>query len=86
MAEDAPSLLELARERRQSKKITRCTIGRLLVDRPEMAEQINDLITNSGDDRDVTYSVAAEILTEATGTKMDGQTVSRHRRRSCACP
>ena len=86
-AEDSPSvsLLELAKSRRKQRG-SRCTIARLLQTSPK-SDEIADLIANSGDGRgeEISYATSAEIISEGTGVKVEGQTISRHLRGRCAC-
>ena len=83
MAED--TLLALALTRRKARG-TRCTIARLLSS-SDKADQIRDLMDNSGEGRgqEISYATSAEVISEATGTKIEGQTISRHLRGRCGC-
>ena len=83
MAED--TLLALALSRRKARG-TRCTIARILSS-SDKAEQIRDLIANSGEGRgqEISYATSAEVISEATGVKIEGQTISRHLRGRCGC-
>jgi len=84
LAEDkgSPSLLELAREGMVTKKAVRCTIGQLLRTSP-LASQIQELMDAAPES--VSYATAAETLSTAVDSKIDGQTISRHQRKRCAC-
>ena len=84
MAED--TLLALALSRRKARG-SRCTITRILESNPDKADQIRDLIANSGEGRgqEISYATSAEVISEATGTKIEGQTISRHLRGRCGC-
>lgn len=84
--EDSPrSLLDLARDRKTIKG-SKCSIGKLLLS-ADPSLDLPALLDNSGDGRGegIPYAVAASVLSEAIGQKVDGQTISRHNRRRCAC-
>lgn len=85
-AEEAgsPSLLEQARSRATAKKRVRCSIGLMLAAHTDLAPQIQELMDNAGSDG-LSYAVAAETLSGAINQKIDGQTISRHQRKRCAC-
>ena len=87
-AEDAkPSLLEQARARVASRQSARCSIAKLLAARPDLADEMQALIRAAANaDDEMTYDVAAEIISEAVDEKVVAQTISRHYRRKCACP
>ena len=85
MAEDKPvSLLDRARIERSAKG-SKCTIGKLLASHPNIG--LDELLANAGDGNGeaIPYSVAASVISEAVSQKIEGQTVSRHNRRRCAC-
>jgi hypothetical protein len=88
LAEDkgSPSLLELARTKQATKRAVRCTIGKVLRDRPELAPQIQELISAAADPDDtLTYATAGAIIGETVGYRVDGQTLGRHMRGGCSC-
>ena len=85
MAEDAkPSLLDRARAAKSAKG-SKCTMAKLLATHPNLG--LDELLANSGDGNGeaIPYSVAAAVISEAVSQKIDGQTISRHNRRRCAC-
>ena len=84
---EASDLLEQARERSKS-KFPICIINTLLKSNPEVQE----LLDNTGRNEDneprgegFLYSVAAEVINETYGLKLDYQPVSRHIRGKCGC-
>ena len=90
MAEDAkPSLLDRAVERviTEKRRKGKCSIAYLLRTNPDRAAEITALIENSGEGHgeELPYTVVAEILNEALGSELQGQTVSRHARNRCDC-
>ena len=82
--EGTVSLLERARAVKSARRST-CTLAKLLTAHPDLG--INELLANSGDGHGegIPYSVAASVISEAVGQKIDGQTLSRHQRGRCAC-
>lgn len=84
MAEDV-SLLALARNRKRLRG-SRCTLRKLFDLRPELADDLSALLANCGENGEgISYAVSAEVIGEAFGTKIEGQTISRHLHGRCAC-
>ena len=84
MTEDKPvSLLERARIA-QTAKSSKCSMAKLLATHPNIG--LEELLANCGDSGEgIPYSVAAAVVSEAVGQKIEGQTISRHNRRRCTC-
>jgi hypothetical protein len=90
MAEDVPSLLDLARSRVRP-KTPQCSLWPLL--NTELGPQIQQLIDNTGKDErgqprgeGLPFTVSAATISEAAKVKLDHQVISRHIRRVCNCP
>lgn len=80
------SLLDVARVRAAGKKRGAiCSIAILRDRNPDKVKDIDELVEAAGPTAEVSYSVAAEILSEIFKLKMKGDVVSRHQRRVCAC-
>ena len=79
------SLLELARTRKRLRGGL-CTLRKLIVSKPELGADIQELLDNTGDRGDrIPYATAAEVIGETFQTKLEGATVSRHVNGRCAC-
>jgi hypothetical protein len=90
----APSLLDAALFKIKDKG-PQCSIKTLLVQYPDKAGEIAELLANTGKDknnqprgRGLPFSVAAETLSDGFRrgqTPLDGATISRHINGRCSC-
>ena len=90
MTESKPSLLDIAINT-QRPVGPKCAVSNALDAKPELKDQINDLISHTrGDPRDqpegivVRFSVAEAILQEI-GLDVKADAISRHRHKKCGC-
>ena len=81
MAEDTPSLLDLARAQNVGPG-PRCRMVALTTEHP-MAAQIAELVAACPSE--IQYSTAVTVLKEA-GVPISADTISRHVRGKCSCP
>lgn len=79
MAEDTPSLLDLARQV-TSRPGPRCRFAALAT-HPK-ADEITELLAACG--TEIQYSTAHEVL-KAAGVELSADTISRHVRGRCSC-
>ena len=86
MAEDVPgSLLSRAKSKVHARRPL-CTFAVIYSQNATKEPEIRELLDNCGEAGErLPYSVVADTLNEGLGTKIDGQTVSRHVRGKCGC-